>query len=91
MSFDNVNFTSDSKVTRDVFHHDQTGLTETGQIISACGHSKVTRDAFHHDQTDLTETGQIISVCGRLLTSHFRNFKVKFNKQQTNNVVYTLT
>jgi hypothetical protein len=34
MSFDNVDFTLDSKVTSNVFHHDQVYVTETLQIIS---------------------------------------------------------
>jgi len=38
MFFDNVDFTSDSKVTVDAFHRVRVDVTETGQIISACRH-----------------------------------------------------
>lgn len=36
MSFDNVDFTSNSKAIDDAFHHAHVDVTETGQIIPAC-------------------------------------------------------
>jgi len=39
MSFNHVDFCSDSKVITDAFHQDEVDVTETGHILSRCRRS----------------------------------------------------
>jgi len=52
--------------------------------------SKATANIFHKNRVDAMEFDHVITTCKNTFASQFTNYRIEFNKRQTNDTAHTL-